>query len=371
MIYPQNNMTAAPAPRFLTRRGWASRTLIGFVLTLGVSCRSNNTSHGGDAGAVDADAGTPQLCGPESRPEALAGCAEKTRYVSDLTFIAAERTPGSAHWREVQDLCATRLTELGYEVERQAYASGVNVVGVRRGTSAPNEMVLLSAHYDHITSCAGADDNGSGVAGVLEAARVLAMRPHARTLTVACWDEEERRSDDDKSTNGSRAYAQRARERGDVISGNFVFDGIGFASNEPNTQTLPEGMELFFQTSVQQVQANQSRGDFLAVVLDSASHGTGEHLRTYAATVGLSIVSFEVPADRLTDPSFKDLRRSDHSAFWSEGYPGMLLTDTANFRNPNYHCEGGADTVDTLDHEFAMKVLRATTAAAARTLAGP
>jgi Peptidase family M28 len=375
-----NSMIAhTPTTRFGMRRFRTSTilvragaTLAGIVLTLGVGCRTNNSaSDPSDAAAEGADAGAVPQCGPDSSPEALAACVERTQYVSDLTFVAAERTPGSAHWREVQDLCATRLTDLGYEVERQAYGTGVNVVGVRRGTSASNEMVLLSAHYDHIVGCAGADDNGTGVAAVLEAARVLAMRPHVRTVVAACWDEEERRSDDDTSTNGSKAYALRARERGDVIVSTFVLDGIGYTSSAPNTQRLPDGLESLFPTSVQQVHANESRGDFLAVVLDSTSHGAGEHLSAYAAAVGLPIVQFELPADRLEDPALHDLRRSDHSAFWSAGYPGMLLTDTANFRSPYYHCEDGPDTVDTLDHDFTIKVVRATTAAAARMLAGP
>jgi Zn-dependent M28 family amino/carboxypeptidase len=290
--------------------------------------------------------------------------------VTDLTFVAAARTPGSAHWQAVQDLCASRLTELGYEVERQAYGTGVNVIGLRRGTSTPDEMVLISAHYDHIASCAGADDNASGVAGSLEAARVLAMKPHARTLAVACWDEEERRGDD-MSTNGSKAYAQRARARGEKIVGNFVLESIAYATSEPNTQRLPDGLESLFEAEVKKIRANGSRGDFITVVLDSTSHGAGEHLVDYAGVVGLPIVLFELPVARLNDPALSDLRRSDHSPFWDEGYPGLLLVDTANFRNPHYHCEEGPDTVDSLDLEFATRVVRVTTAAATRALAGP
>jgi len=370
MIDPQNNMARwKPAARFVVRRpAWASATLAGVALLLGASCSSKNASP--DAATLDDAA--QQRCEGDGGPAALAAlaaCIDKARYVADVTFVAAERTPGSAHWREVQDLCATRLTELGYEVERQTYATGVNVVGLRRGTSTPDDVVLLSAHYDHIAGCAGADDNGSGVASVLEAARVLATQSYARTLVVACWDEEERKGGG--YTSGSVVYAQRGRERGDVIVGNFVLDGIGYATSEPDTQELPAGLELFFGPQVEQIRANQSRGDFLMVVLDAASHGAGELLITYAGSGALPIVLLEVPADRLTDPNFRDLRRSDHSSFWDEGYPGLLLTDTANFRSPWYHCEGGPDTVDTLNHDFTIGVVRATTAAIAHMLANP
>ncbi len=316
--------------------------------------------------APDADAAPAPLppCGTDS-PGALAACADRARYVTDLTAVAAARPPGSAHWMDVQDLCATRFASLGYDVERQVYATGVNVVGVRRGTTAANDSVLLSAHYDHIAGCAGADDNGSGVAGLLEAARVLAMRPHARTLVVACWDEEER------GLIGSMAYAQRARTRGDAIVGNFVFEMIGFASSAPDSQTIPMGLDLLFRRQVQQLRANMMRGDFLAVILDQSSHDPVQHLLTYGRSVGLPIVLLEVPGYLLADPAIANLRRSDHASFWQANYPGAQLTDTANFRNPHYHCMSGADTIDTLDHDFATNVVRATVGAVARTLEGP
>lgn len=384
-------MPGTPGARVIRPPIWAAAMLMGGALVAAVDCESNEPSGAGAGAAGAAGAAGPAgaagaageagsagaggattlpPCEVNGGPESLVGCVEPARYVGDVTFIAAERTPGSAHWQKVQDLCAGRLTELGYEVELQVYGTGVNVVGVRRGTGAPNEAVLVSAHYDHIEGCAGADDNATGVAAVLEAARVIALRPpSARTLVAACWDEEERRGD--ASVVGSAAYAQRARERGDAIVANFVLDGIGFASSEPNSQELPEAFNTAFGPQVAQVRDNQRRGDFIAVILDSGSHGPIEQFITYASSVSLPVVAFEVPTERVTEPQLGDLRRSDHASFWDSMYPGALLTDTANFRNPRYHCEGGPDTVDSLDHGFATRVVRATTATAARVLAGP
>ncbi len=320
-------------------------------ILLSAGCRNEGTPVEADAG-VERDGGNDE------------------QYVADVTFIAAPRIPGSAHWQEVQDLCAERLEALGYDVERHAYGTGVNVIGVRRGTSMPDEQVLISAHYDHIKGCAGADDDGSGVAGVLEAARWLATEPRARTLVAACWDEEERRSDD-QSTNGSKAYAERARERGETIVANVVLDGIAYASSEANSQTLPEGLEAVFPDQVRQIEENDSRGDFILGVLDSRSHGFAEKFLDAARAESLPAVLLELPEDRLADPSSSELRRSDHSAFWDHGYPGMLLTDTANYRSPYYHCEQGEDSVDTLDLNFALRVVRSVTAAAALALDEP
>jgi Zn-dependent M28 family amino/carboxypeptidase len=307
-------------------------------------------------------------CGLDD-PTSLAACADEARYVADLSFVAGDRTPGTAHWQEVQSLCGGRLTELGYEVEQQAYGTGVNVIGIRKGRALPAEFVFLSAHYDTVKDCAGADDNGSGVAGVLEAARLLALQPHARTVAIACWDEEERRGDE--SARGSAAYARAANDREEQIVGNFVFDMIGYASSAPGTQRLPDGLDAMFPVQVQQIRANKNRGDFLAVVLDERSHAIGDFLAVEAAAVNLPLVFFEIPAEQLDSPAVDDLRRSDHGSFWASGYPGMLLTDTAEFRNPNYHCENSQDSIDTLDHDFAMSVLRVTIGAAVRALDEP
>jgi hypothetical protein len=326
----------------------------------------------GAAGAAGADSAPepPAMatCGLGDSTS-LAACADEARYAGDLSFVAGDRTPGSAHWQEVQSLCVGRLTELGYEVEQQAYDTGVNVIGIRKGQELPEEVVFLSAHYDSVKNCAGADDNGSGVAGLLESARLLALQPHARSLAIACWDEEERRGDE--SLRGSGAYARAASDRDEQIVGNFVFDMIGYASSAAGTQRLPDGLDAMFPAAAQQIRANDSRGDFLAIVLDERSHAIGESLAIEAAAVNLPLVFFEIPDEQLDSPAVDDLRRSDHGSFWAAGYPGMLLTDTAEFRNPNYHCENGQDSLDTLDHDFAVSVVRVTTGAAVRALATP
>jgi hypothetical protein len=320
----------------------------------------------GAAGAPDAP--VMATCGLDD-PTSIAACADEMRYAADLSFVAGDRTPGSAHWQEVQSLCVGRLTELGYEVEQHAYDTGVNVIGIRKGQELPEEIVFLSAHYDTVKGCAGADDNGSGVAGLLESARLLALQPHARSVAIACWDEEERRGEE--SARGSAAYARAASDRDEQIVGNFVFDMIGYASSASGTQRLPDGLDSMFSAQVQQVRANENRGDFLAVVLDERSHAIGDSLAIEAAAVNLPLVFFEIPNEQLDSPAVDDLRRSDHGSFWAAGYPGILLTDTAEFRNPNYHCENGQDSIDTLDHDFAVSVLRVTTGAAVRTLGEP
>lgn len=194
-------------------------------------------------------------CSGQSQPDAglptLVSEVDQQRYEQDLKTVAKARPPGSAHWQVVQDLCVNRLESLGFSVVREDYGTGVNVIGTLKGTTKPDEQVLISAHYDHIAGCAGADDNASGVAGALESARVLASQPRFdRTLIVACWDEEER------GLLGSKAYAQAARDRGDQIVMSYVYEMIGYKDDTPDSQTLPAGIDLLFPAQTAAIIAN-------------------------------------------------------------------------------------------------------------------
>jgi len=292
-----------------------------------------------------------------SGPLGLMGCVERDRYVADLTAIAAPRLPGSPHWQQVQDLCASRLTELGYDVERYDYGTGIDVVGVRPGATAPDQRVLVGAHYDHIAGCTGADDNATGVAGVLEVARVLAMVQTDRTLVVACWDEEER------GLIGSAAYTERAVAAGDDIVMVWNFDMIGVKSDEPNSQMVPDGFDLFlllFREELEKFEDNERRADFIFWVADSRAPDEASLLASYGEIIGLPTLGGVLPEGLETNNALEDLRRSDHAPFWLAGVPAIFLTDTAELRYSGYHCAAGDDTLDRLDTEFAVQVVRAT-----------
>lgn len=297
--------------------------------------------------------------------EALATQVDVTRYQTDLDLVAHPRAPGSAGWQTVQDLCADRFAAAGYEVERQNYGSGVNVVGTLAGSDKASEKVILSAHYDAVPGCDGADDNGSGTAGLLEAARVLAQGQYRRTLVVACWDQEE------LGLVGSDAYAKKAKAEGDIVTAAFVFEMIGYKSDAPDSQSLPIGFSLLFPEQTAAVKANGMKGDFVAVVGDTSIEGAQTAYVAAAAQLGLPVVSLAVAQDQKNTKTFADLRRSDHASFWSVDYPALMLTDTANFRNSHYHCTGGPDAVADLDPSFAEKIVEATVWTVFDTLQAP
>lgn len=287
-------------------------------------------------------------------------------YQEGLELVTGARPPGSPHWYRVQSLCAQRLEALGYVVERHRYGTGENIIGRRAGTRNPTEQVVVSAHYDGVPGCPGADDNASGVAGVLEVARVLAMQEHDRTLVIACWDEEE------TGLVGSGVYAERARERREDIRSAYVFEMIGYRNSAVDSQKLPPGFELAFPEQVKQIRSGGNRGDFIAVVVDERadSRCAAAHFARVGHDVGLSVVVLALSRTQKNHEMFSDLQRSDHSSFWASSYPALMITDTANFRNPNYHCGAGPDVVGDLDPAFSSMVLQATVGSVAELLRG-
>ena len=187
--------------------------------------------------------------------------AQRDRLKADVVRVAIERTPGSNGWNQVRTLVTQSLDPAAFVVETHSFdALGKNVVGTKQGTGREKEIVILSAHYDHIAGCKGADDNASGVAVVMEAARVLSKRTFVRTLVLAFWDREE------DGLLGSRAWATRAKSQGVDIRTMISLDGVGFANRRPGSQTLPPGAGELLPAVAKRLAANDGRADFIAVL---------------------------------------------------------------------------------------------------------
>lgn len=299
--------------------------------------------------------------------QGLVDCVEKQRYVDDLTFIAQPRNQGSDHYNAVQDLCAERFEEYGFTVTREEFSgpfgSGVNVIGRKLGSVNPEEQVVFAAHYDAVDDCPGADDNGSGTAGVIEAARVLSTREYERTLVVACWDEEE------DGLLGAVAFATKAKENEETIIFNYNLEMIGFVDTAPNTQSVPAGFDLVYPAEVEELAEWGNTADFLAIIVDEFGAEEAARVEKWADQLELKNLVLEVPDVAKNSDLFADLRRSDHAAFWAQDYSGAMLTDTSEFRYEAYHCRNGlVDEIGMLDHDFAEKIIKSTVGASAETL---
>ena len=210
----------------------------------------------------------------------------------------------------------------------------------RAGDQARQPLLILAAHYDTVPESPGADDNASGVAVMLEVARRLADldRP-GRWVFIGFAQEEQH-------CLGSTLYAIQARRSGLPIQGMIALECVGYASHKPGSQQPLRELPV----------AIPEVGNFLGVVGNPESATLKRQFERAASCFSsdLPLVSLLVPnAGR----DFPDTRRSDHAPFWDAGYPALMLTDTANFRNPWYHQPG--DRLETLDLSYMAKVTKA------------
>ncbi|MFP3940509.1 MAG: M20/M25/M40 family metallo-hydrolase [Thermoanaerobaculia bacterium] len=244
----------------------------------------------------------------------------------------------------------------GFAVDRQSFeARGVacsNLEVTVRGTERPDEIVLLGAHYDTVPGCPGANDNGTGVAALLEISRRLRGARPARTLRFVAFANEEAPFFL-LGTMGSRLYAARARRRGDDVRSMVALETIGYYTGEAGSQEAPPLIGRFYP----------SVGNFLAFV------GRLGARRAVRKAAGAFESASDFPAERVVLPALvPGVSWSDHRSFWAEGYGNALMvTDTALYRYPHYHL--ATDTPDRIDLPSLAEVTRGL-AGMARRLAG-
>lgn len=227
----------------------------------------------------------------------------------------------------------------GFSPELQPFDGGTNVFAERKGTDSKAGAILVAAHYDTVLKSPGADDNATGVAVVLEVARLLASRPTPRTLQVAFFDREE------IGLLGSLAFTGNPARLKD-LQGVVVLDMVGYACHTSGCQRYPQGLTPKPVLDAAGV-TSPDRGEFIAVVGD-AEHPLLLGAFAKSGTTNLPpIVTLPVPLKGVLTP---DVLRSDHAPFWYQGVGAVLVTDTANLRSPHYH--KSSDTLATIDRVF-------------------
>jgi Zn-dependent M28 family amino/carboxypeptidase len=256
--------------------------------------------------------------------------------------------------QEAESYVRTALAAHGYSMSDHIFEDGGrsfnNVIATLSGKSLADERVLVVAHFDSVSTSPGADDNASGVAVLLELARVLSGLGFERTIQLVGMNLEEFSGENDTGValRGSSAFANEAREKGWDIKGVIVLESVGFAGPSV-VQIAPAGIPI----------AVPKTGDFIAVVGNEASAALVRGFCTGIEENGIPLPYFPlvVPGN---GELLADTRRSDHASFWDHGYPAIMLTDTSNFRSPHYH--GPSDTFETLNIPFIANVCRATAA---------
>ena len=249
------------------------------------------------------------------------------------------------HYPQLQaaaEFIESSFVRAGLQSQRDTYAINNldchNIVAEIGGSSP--EIVLVGAHYDSVFGAPGANDNGSGVAGMLALARRFAGRSTAKTLRFVAFVNEEPPYFQTQQM-GSLVYASRCKQRGDNIAAMISLETIGYFSDAPNSQRYPApGLGIFYPTT----------GNFIGLVANMRSRSLLRRaLSTFRAEEKL-------PSQGASLPAFiPGVGWSDQWSFWKQGYPAMMVTDTALFRYAPYHRL--TDTPDKLDYDrFALVV---------------
>lgn len=275
----------------------------------------------------------PTLAGARVGPAVTADAA---RLEVDVREVALPRpwNDAEAQARTVALLVA-RLKEAGlspvlqpFEAEGRHFENVRVVLGDAR---APR--LVVGAHYDSYEALPGADDNASGVAVVLELARLLAKTPPPGAVELVFWTLEEPpffRS----PHMGSAVHAKALEAEGVTVTGALSVETVGFYADAEGTQGFPVGaLSLLYPTT----------GDYVAVVSRLGDVGLVRRVKAAVAAVGaLPVRSINAPA------GVPGIDWSDHRSYWATGVPAVMVTDTAPNRNARYHTAD--DTPDTLDY---------------------
>jgi Zn-dependent M28 family amino/carboxypeptidase len=255
--------------------------------------------------------------------------------------VVGERSPfsGEHHLAQVESFVEAELESYGAKIESDyfSYAGKTyrNIIA-RLGESRSRSLTLLGAHLDSVPGAPGADDNGSGLAVLLESARILAQASLASQLLICAFNLEE------LNMIGSTNFAHRLNAAGARVEAMIALEMVGYTDPRPGSQRYPAGLSWIYP----------NRGDFIGVIGNWRSILL---LRSFARRMrqvpGLSVETLAVPGN---GGLVSAVRLSDHSPFWDLGYPALMITDTAFYRNPHYH--SATDTLDTLDIDFMAKV---------------
>lgn len=233
--------------------------------------------------------------------------------------------------------------DMGYKAARQTYnvedVCCSNLEVTRPGMQRPSDILLIGAHYDSVFGSPGANDNGSGVAALLELARQLANVETDRTVRFVAFVNEEppfflRRQ------MGSQVYAKAARKRRDDIRFMVSLETIGCYSDRPHSQQYPPLFRHFYP----------DKGDFIAFVSNFRSRAV---LRRFTSAFRQQS---GFPAESLATFSWiPGVAWSDHQSFWRYGYRALMVTDTALYRYPHYHA--ATDLADELNYAAMAMVV--------------
>lgn len=266
------------------------------------------------------------------------------------THVAALcSNPAGRNYIEKEGLAAARayiaaqFEASGYSVNHQEYQIAgdtfANLEVTRTGSTRAHEIVIVGAHYDAVIGAPGANDNGSGVAALLELAAQLKDAEFPRSIRFVAFVNEEP-PHFMQGTMGSDVYARQAAREKQKIVAMYSLETIGYFPDEAGSQQYPPLFNLFYPRE----------GNFIAFVGNLRSRSlVTRSLRSFRAHA-------KFPSEGIAAPEIiPGINWSDHWSFWKQGYPAIMITDTAPYRYPYYHSAG--DTPDKIDYEKMVYVV--------------
>ncbi len=244
-----------------------------------------------------------------------------------------------ARLEQAAEYIKDKFLKAGLEVREDPFQwegkSYKNIVAEKRGIVSPHRVLIVGAHYDTVPGSPGADDNSSAVALLLEVARNIRGVPLESTVRLIAFSLEE------YDFAGSAHYVNRLKKGGEETLGMISVEMVGFTGAK---QDYPSYLDPKQYPNV---------GDFIAIIGNERAKKLLERVcQSFRGNVP------KLPLEFLIVPGngegMEEARLSDHSAFWDQGVPALMITDTGFLRNPNYHL--ASDRIETLDFEFMQKV---------------
>ncbi len=230
-----------------------------------------------------------------------------------------------AQWGEV------RVQEFRHRGQQQQNLI-LNLSGVDAAASVP---ILVGAHYDAVPGSPGADDNASGVAVLLELARAIALQPASYPIRLVAFDLEE------WGMVGSHCYAAHLKQQQQRLRLMLSLEMLGYRDGRPGSQHYPWPLQYVYPRV----------GNFIGLIGNWPTGLDLLRLRHHLQPQGVPCQWLLAGARGQFLPA---VRRSDHAPFWDQGYPAVMVTDTAEFRNPHYHQP--SDRLTTLDLDFLTAI---------------
>lgn len=270
------------------------------------------------------------------------------QHVEKIALQIGERSP--KHPERIEfcaNYIAAQFALLGLSVSSQEFEfAGLtmsNIIAEVRGSTHPGEVVVIGAHYDSIGP--GANDNASGISGLIEIARHFAKLPYKnrpkRTIRFVAFANEED-SGEAWQNMGSYHYARLCKARRENIVGMISLEMLGCFLHEPGSQKYPFPFNLFYPNT----------GNFIGFVANRAS------LAFVQDVIGKFREVAQFPSEGVAAPEiFADISRSDHWSFWQFDYPALMVTDTSNFRFQHLHLD--SDTPDKVDFDSMTRIVDA------------